>query len=544
MNVAADPEPASRPESPVPSAPRATRTDAPPFTGRHLLFLLLLTLLAAALRLSRLGDWSFWVDEAHTYRDVTLPFRQFWDSHVARYPLSYLLLRGMLEVLPSSSEGWLRLPFAFFGIASVPALALVGRGIVGRRAALAAAALLAVSPWHIYWSQNCRSYAAVLFLSVLAMGAFFAADRQRTAGLGFLTIGITVVAGLCHPSAYLLLAAYLSFAGLSRLMSTGSEKADAIRTPLERWLPWAVLGTVIALVPILIGGISYFARAKPGFSLSHLIQTTAFFVRIPLGVAALGGFLLLFHRGERTALFLACWIAAPFAVLASGISAVTAQYAFYTLPAFCLLAGAAAHGVVAHISDPSWVARMLRLVPISILMIDAASGTFLYFAKQHGDRPNWRAARDYIERIPGRDEYVLTTNGPSMCYYLDPEHMLPNLYPGSVRVADESAVSTVVTQVTDWVVRQAQIADPARPEREIKGGEAYLLQHVERARRDRRALFVVVTEPELDEMDPSGALDRALRTRFHQVLRVPVWNGPKDMDVLVYELPPLDAPPR
>ncbi len=544
MNVAADSEAATRPEPSAATPPRPARTDPPlQFTSRHLLLLLGLTLLAAVLRLSRLGEWSFWVDEAHTYRDVTLPLSDFWKSHVARYPLSYLLLRGMLGVLPSSSEGWLRLPFAFFGIASIPALALIGRSIVGRRAALAAAALLAVSPWHIYWSQNCRSYAVVLFLSVLAMGTFFEANRRPSVGFGVATIVLTVIAGLCHPSAYLLLAAYLAFAGLSRLMSTGSLKADAVRSPLERWLPWAILGTVIALVPILIGGIGYFARAKPGYSLSHLIQTTVFFVRIPLGVAAIGGFLLLFHRGERTALFLMCWIAAPFAVLSSGISAVTAQYAFYTFPAFCLLAGAAAQGVVAHLTESTWISRILRCVPIGILLIDTASGTFLYFTKQHGDRPNWRAARDYLERIPGRDEYVLTTNGPSLCYYLDPEHMLPNVYPGTERV-DESKVSAVVTQITDWVVADAQIADPGRPEQELKGGEAYLLKHIERARRDRRALFVVLTEPELAEMDPNGAINRMLRTRFHQVLRVPVWNGPKDMDVLVYELPPLGEKPH
>ena len=205
---AAGDEAMDAPESaaPVPSA----------FTRDHLLFLLVITLLAAFLRLYRLGDWSFWVDEAHTFRDATSPYETFEQSHVTRYPLSFLLLRGMLAILPSSSEGWLRLPFAFFGIASVPALAFVSRGMVGRTAALTAALLLAISPWHIYWSQNCRSYAMVSFLSVMAMGAYFEATRRHSLWLGVLTVALTVVAGMCHPSAYLLLGVFLAFLSSSQ----------------------------------------------------------------------------------------------------------------------------------------------------------------------------------------------------------------------------------------------------------------------------------------------------------------------------------------
>ena len=187
MTVAADPEPASRraSDATVPGTAGTTANGAvAAFTRQHLMLLLAITLCAAFLRLFRLGEWSFWVDEAHTFRDVTSDASAFGDSHVARYPLSFLLLRGMLAILPSTGEGWLRLPFAFFGIASVPALAFVGRNMVGRTAALTAALLLAISPWHIYWSQNCRSYAMVAFLSLLAMGAFFEATRRHSVGYG------------------------------------------------------------------------------------------------------------------------------------------------------------------------------------------------------------------------------------------------------------------------------------------------------------------------------------------------------------------------
>jgi hypothetical protein len=492
--------------------------------------------------LFRLGEWSFWVDEAHTFRDATSSWGSFQNTHVARYPLSFLLLRGMLAFLPSSSEGWLRLPFAFFGIASIPALAFVARDMVGRTTALTAACLLAISPWHIYWSQNCRSYALVSFLSVLAMGAFFEATRRHSLWLSVLTVLLTVVAGMCHPSAFLLLGVFLAFSTLSRLLSTGSAKADAVRSGIEKWLPWIILLTVVAMVPLIVSGISYFARAKPGFSLSHLVQTTVYFVRAPMIVAALGGFLWQLHRGERTAFFLLCWVLVPLVVLSTGILKVTAQYAFYTLPAFCLFAGAAVHGYIAHIAARGLLAHAMRAVPLLVLAADALGYGFLYYTTQHGDRPNWRAVRDYIEREPGSRRLILTTNGPSLCYYLDPEHMLPGIEPD----LPEPERSAVVKQmVPDWAADPSGVLTPSasagRDGKRVTLREdpvAYLELFIARARKDGAKLYVVLTEPELDEMDPSGRFDRHLRANFRQVLRLPVWTGPKDMEIFVYELPP------
>src|SRR5690606_12640362 len=229
------------------------------------------------------------------------------------------------------------------------------------------------------------------------------------------------------------------------------------------------------------------------------------------------------HQRQRTSLFLLCWIVAPLSVLAivaMGLFKVTAQYAFYTLPAFCLLAGAAVRGYVAHIEGRTWIAHAMRAVPLLILVADAAGYCFLYYTTQHGDRPNWRAVRDFIEREPGVDELVLTTNGPSLTYYLDPEHMQAN-------------TSRVVVQMVDWKREDGGEALPSLREDPV----AYLEHYIGRARAEKRRLYVVLTEPELYEMEPSGRVDRALRTRLHQARRLPVWTGAQGMEGLVCELP-------
>jgi 4-amino-4-deoxy-L-arabinose transferase-like glycosyltransferase len=498
----------------VPTAP-AVADRVPGFTPGQLGILLGITLVAAGLRLWRIEQWSFWVDEAHTFRDATRSMDSFWDAHVHRYPIGYLLLRSMLSILPSSGEGALRLPFAFFGIITIPALALMGRAIVGRGPALVAAAFLAVSPWHLYWSQNCRAYALVIFWSLLAVGAFYRALAFRSLRMVLVTLAVTLFAGLCHPSSYVLLAAYFVYGVVARFGSWGSEKADRVAGPMDRWWPWIVLGVIGVLLPLMIPAVNFFRSAKPDVSLLHLAQTTVYFVRIPLLVSAVGGLLWLVYKRERAALFLACWALAPLvvlAVVASTVFKVTAQYAVYTLPAFCLLAGCATQGLVEHVRGRGVVAWALRVVPLSIVLFEMLAYDVLYFTKQHGDRPNWRAAARWVEHEPAPKKRILTTNGPSLLYYLDP-----------LRLASSNQ-SDLVVPLVPWDLQGRPVE--------------YLNDAMAAARDSGTTLYAVLTEPELEEMDPSGRFDAALRRHFHQVKRYPVWTGPKDMTVLVYVLSP------
>ena len=90
------------------SGPSQHDLEAPPgFSRGEIAFLLGVTVLAAALRLFRLGDWSFWVDEAHTFRDITSDHDAFWSSRVARYPLSFVMLHicSRTRYLPPPAPG-------------------------------------------------------------------------------------------------------------------------------------------------------------------------------------------------------------------------------------------------------------------------------------------------------------------------------------------------------------------------------------------------------------------------------------------------------
>jgi len=155
----------------------------------------------------------------------------------------------------------------------------------------------------------------------------------------------------------------------------------------------------------------------------------------------------------------------------------------------------------------------VRVIPLGILLCDMAGHTFLYFEKYHGERPRWREAKEYIVQQPGARKRILTTNGPTLDYYFAPiDHKVEG--------------SPEVLALADFLIEQAG------------GGEKFMEQQVNKARADGVRLFVVLTEPELDEMDYGGFMDSWVRRNFYQLRRFPNWTGPKDMTVLVYSLDP------
>jgi predicted membrane-bound mannosyltransferase len=121
-----------------------------------------LTLLAAGLRLATLGAQSFHHDEVVTASRVLRG--SFWHAMDAvgfsesAPPLYYALAWAWAQVAGLDEFG-LRSLSAVAGIATVPVAYLLGLELRGRRAGIAAAALVAVNPMLVWYSQEARGYA-------------------------------------------------------------------------------------------------------------------------------------------------------------------------------------------------------------------------------------------------------------------------------------------------------------------------------------------------------------------------------------------------
>jgi mannosyltransferase len=149
--------------------------------------LLALTLLAAAIRLSTLDLQSFWYDEAFTPVHVLHP--SLWATlrsvvHSENTPpLWYVIAWADSRVL-GTGEVALRLPSALAGIATVPVAWAIGAELAGRRtphsrrAALVCAALVAVNPLFVWYSQEARAYGLFVLMGALTMLCFLRAERE------------------------------------------------------------------------------------------------------------------------------------------------------------------------------------------------------------------------------------------------------------------------------------------------------------------------------------------------------------------------------
>ncbi len=151
------------------------------------MILALLTIAGAWLRLSHLGAKSLWLDEGATVALARASWQHFawvwWHGEANLQTIYFLLMRGWIHL--GSSEAWLRLPSAIFGIASIPMLYVVGRKFTGVTPSLVAAALLAFSPSAVYYSQEARSYSLGILLVLLSTYFFVRAveeNRQRRLG--------------------------------------------------------------------------------------------------------------------------------------------------------------------------------------------------------------------------------------------------------------------------------------------------------------------------------------------------------------------------
>jgi len=167
-----------------------------------------LILLAAALRLATLTEQGFWYDEAFTpvhvlHAGLGATLKSLVHSENTP-PLWYLLAWADARVLGDGALA-LRLPSALAGIATVPVVWAIGSELAGRRAALIGAALVAVNPLFVWYSQEARAYGLFVFFAALAM-LCFARLLHRPSGRGAAAFAVSgALALLTHYFAAFLL---------------------------------------------------------------------------------------------------------------------------------------------------------------------------------------------------------------------------------------------------------------------------------------------------------------------------------------------------
>lgn len=439
---------------------------------RHLFILALIVAGATGLRFFKLGDWSFWGDELYTIRDAL-----YAVSSPGLHPVSFVLTGFALNLL-GISEWSARLVSALIGIVSIPILYFPTRKIFGTGTALVSGALLAISPWHLYWSQNARFYTAMLLFYTIALFLFYFAleeDRPAYLLLSLVFVGLAfkerLTALLFVPVVVTYIMALLALPWLG--YSVGRPKGLRWRNMLLFFGP-SFLGGAYFAFPEL----SNWSRWLESFGRINnnpvwLTAGVVFYTRVAVicfGLAGLG-YLLLHSRARlrRTGLLLGASALVPL-ILIAGVSLVhyTAnRYVFISLTSWIILASVAALALWKTIQrqEHGWAANLLVLGVISILFIDPMGENLLYYRYQNGNRDDWKGALTYVAQHRQPNDGVIVGHHLVGDFYLnEPTVDIYSLTLEDLQTLDRRTwlvedmnVPERRPEMHDWILKNAQL---------------------------------------------------------------------------------------
>jgi len=192
------------------------------------------------------AHWPLWVDEIWSLKDLA-PIRHFWQIlwGISQDNNHYLYSIYLFFAYPiSHNEIWLRAPSIAAGVAAIPVMArLAGRD---RVAALAAAAMTAVSAFLVAYSAQARGYALAVLLWIVAyrqLEKAMDAPASRARWLFALAIG---AAAFCHLATFVT-AFLFGLAAFGEFLRRKRDLFQAVRASLQLFWP-----TLVGLAPILL----------------------------------------------------------------------------------------------------------------------------------------------------------------------------------------------------------------------------------------------------------------------------------------------------
>ena len=384
-------------------------------SNRFIQYILLagITLLAAALRFYKLGEWSFWYDEIFTLRDLS----RIFELSITNQQLSRWLLYAIVNIF-GINEFNARLIPALAGTLSIPILYFPTRKMFSVPVAVLSALFLAISPWHVYWSQNARFYTTLLLFYCLGLFlVYFAFEEDRSWYLVFalfffgLAVMERVFAAMLVPvvAVYLISIRYLPF-----------TKPPGLRTR----------NILILLIPTLIIAfigsyrfIAYPEKWFDGFGWINnnpfwILSGIAFYIGIPFICVGLGAVLYFLSEKNRGVFLMALAAILPAVLIAilSLIQYTANRYVFISLVPWLVLSAVGIWELYRQIRGRAW---LLATGVLLILVLFPMGENILYYQYQNGNRDDWKGAFELVEDRMEPGDVVVVTEPLMADYYLE-----------------------------------------------------------------------------------------------------------------------------
>jgi hypothetical protein len=376
---------------------------------RHtdLLTLVALTGLALALRVP-LVDQSLTLDEPHSwliakggFGDIFRELRAGYEIH----PPLYFVLAWLAGKVGDPAV-WVRMPSLVLGTACVPLTYMLGLRTVGRTAAAAGSAMIAISPFAIHYSADARPYAALMFFCLASTLALTAAvDSRRTRWWALYALMACAALYTHYFAAFVLVAqaGWLFLVARDHLRAYALSCA-AVAAGYMPWLPSILdqphtTSDYAGLVPL---SLSWLGKQLVSFFPGNgLNPASALPGSVALGILGVALAVLIGSamRGKRPrwtprpsdpiALLLLVTAATPVALVLfslGGDNVALARYLGPVLPPFSLLLGALL------LKAPRRVTPIALVAVLGVLAVGTARGYESRFA-----RTDYKGAARYLE---------------------------------------------------------------------------------------------------------------------------------------------------
>lgn len=226
------------------------------------LILLLILALGAVFRVVNLASDSIWLDEAYSIQFAHLPSASQVISETATSdvhpPLYYLLLHYWVGLF-GDTEFSVRLLSAICGLLAILALYMVAALLFDRTTALLGALLLALSQFHIGFSQEARMYSLLALLALLSSYFFLKLLARNSLVVLLAYVVCTSLLTYTHVYSFFIIIAQNLF-----LFSLYFFNRELFKRTLVLWLV-AQVAVALLFLPWLFVLIRQFTRVRQGF---------------------------------------------------------------------------------------------------------------------------------------------------------------------------------------------------------------------------------------------------------------------------------------
>lgn len=360
--------------------------------------------LGVVLRLINL-DQSLWLDEATQVILSQDSLSNIFYNHGADFhpPLSYILMHFWIFL--GTSESWLRLLSVIFGVLTIWFCYKLASGIFNPKIGLLSALLLAISPYHIYYSQEVRMYSEMTFFAVCSMYFFYRYIKENKLINSFVYIFATTALIYTHYDGVFLIAVQMMYILFFKrnLVSTFFKNIFLIFLLYLPWLPyfliqlrsglnidqylpgWREVLTVSTYkaLPLIFFKFSF---GRIDFENQLIYMSIAILVLLVFGFAFFIGIRSIKNLDSKLILF---WFFVPIVLVILVSLKVPINQPFrilYVIPAYYILL---ALGI-------SQTKRLTKLLAFLLIVLSLA-GLSLYYLNPRYWREDWRSAVKFTE---------------------------------------------------------------------------------------------------------------------------------------------------